>query len=277
MCSTISSGFYTIIPVSIKNDNIYLRSLILLFLRSSALLFSIFLVKIKKNITSNDVSQIIPLQSCIFILIDFFIRNGLIQIINYRTLDWELKWQCYWSCQEYSRAKYCSCARKLSARLFCAYHKKSDCKYFFGNQWTVVYIERRYCSPRFRSFKHKTYCWKIQRKDEHICYWQYICAECCFWSKYADALSKNRNAFLIQPSSSKVKEIDFVGVRREERIYVQVCVELPTGSTRETDTLIKIKDHYHRYVSLNFFSGFNNTEARQIMSVVCPLKLQKDA
>ena len=91
MCSTISSGFYTIIPVSIKNDNIYLRSLILLFLRSSALLFSIFLVKRKKNITSNDVSQIIPLQSCIFILIDFFIRNGLIQIINYRTLDWELK------------------------------------------------------------------------------------------------------------------------------------------------------------------------------------------
>lgn len=91
MCSTISSGFYTIIPVSIKTDNIYLRSLILMFLRSSALLFSIFLVKRKKNITSNDVSQIIPLQSCIFILIDFFIQNGLIQIINYRTLDWELK------------------------------------------------------------------------------------------------------------------------------------------------------------------------------------------
>ena len=82
---------------------------------------------------------------------------------------------------------------------------------------------------------------------------------------------------MIQPGSSKVKGIDFVGVRREERIYVQVCVELPTGSTRETDNLMEIKDHYHRYVSLNFFSGFNNTEARQIMSVICPLNLQKDA
>ena len=47
---------------------------------------------------------------------------------------------------------------------------------------------------------------------------------------------------------NSTKEIDFVGVRREERIYVQVCVELPTESTRETDDLMEIKDHYHKYV-----------------------------
>ena len=56
---------------------------------------------------------------------------------------------------------------------------------------------------------------------------------------------------MIQPGSSKVKEIDFVGVRREKRIYVQVCVELPTGFTRETDNLMKIKDHYHKYDIVN--------------------------
>ena len=43
-------------------------------------------------------------------------------------------------------------------------------------------------------------------------------------------------------------EIDFVGIRRDEKIYVQVCVELPTESTRETDNLMDIKDHYHKYV-----------------------------
>ena len=44
------------------------------------------------------------------------------------------------------------------------------------------------------------------------------------------------------------KEIDFVAIRRDEKIYVQVCVELPTESTRETDNLMDIKDHYHKYV-----------------------------
>ena len=44
------------------------------------------------------------------------------------------------------------------------------------------------------------------------------------------------------------KEIDFVAIKRNEKIYIQVCVELPTESTRETDNLMEIKDHYHKYV-----------------------------
>lgn len=43
------------------------------------------------------------------------------------------------------------------------------------------------------------------------------------------------------------KEIDFVCVRREERVYIQVCDQL-TASSRETDNLLGIKDHYHKYV-----------------------------
>ena len=44
------------------------------------------------------------------------------------------------------------------------------------------------------------------------------------------------------------KEIDFVAVRRDERIYVQVCRNLPEESDREVANLLEIKDHYPKYV-----------------------------
>ena len=44
------------------------------------------------------------------------------------------------------------------------------------------------------------------------------------------------------------KEIDFVAIKRDERIYVQVCRALPEDSDRETDNLLAIKDHYPKYV-----------------------------
>lgn len=61
-------------------------------------------------------------------------------------------------------------------------------------------------------------------------------------------LEMKRRGYDVYIGKNGTKEIDFVGVRRDERIYVQVCVELPTESTRETDNLMEIKDHYHKYV-----------------------------
>ena len=61
-------------------------------------------------------------------------------------------------------------------------------------------------------------------------------------------LEMKRRGYDVYIGKNITKEIDFVGARREERIYVQVCVELPTESTRETDNLMEIKDHYHKYV-----------------------------
>ena len=46
----------------------------------------------------------------------------------------------------------------------------------------------------------------------------------------------------------ETKEIDFVAVRRDERIYVQVCRNLPEESDREVANLLEIKDHYPKYV-----------------------------
>ena len=54
------------------------------------------------------------------------------------------------------------------------------------------------------------------------------------------------------------KEIDFVSIRRDERIYVQVCRTLPEDSDREIGNLLSIKDHYPKYiVTLDDFAGGN--------------------
>lgn len=55
------------------------------------------------------------------------------------------------------------------------------------------------------------------------------------------------------------KEIDFVAVRRDERIYVQVCRRLPEESDREIAYLLAIKDHYPKYVvTLDEFAAGNS-------------------
>ncbi len=61
-------------------------------------------------------------------------------------------------------------------------------------------------------------------------------------------LEMKRRGYDVYIGKNYTKEIDFVGIRRDERVYVQVCVELPTQSSRETDNLMEIKDHYHKYV-----------------------------
>lgn len=44
------------------------------------------------------------------------------------------------------------------------------------------------------------------------------------------------------------KEIDFVAVRRDERFYVQGCLNLPEESNREVADLLEIKEHYPKCV-----------------------------
>ena len=44
------------------------------------------------------------------------------------------------------------------------------------------------------------------------------------------------------------KEIDFVAMKRDERIYVQVCRTFPENSDREIGNLLAIKDQYPKYV-----------------------------
>lgn len=57
-----------------------------------------------------------------------------------------------------------------------------------------------------------------------------------------------RKGYEVYIGKNETKEIDFVAVRRDERIYVQVCRNLPEESDREIANLLEIRDHYPKYV-----------------------------
>lgn len=57
-----------------------------------------------------------------------------------------------------------------------------------------------------------------------------------------------RRGYEVYIGKKETKEIDFVAVHRDERIYVQVCRNLPEESDREIANLLAIKDHYSKYV-----------------------------
>lgn len=61
-------------------------------------------------------------------------------------------------------------------------------------------------------------------------------------------LEMKRRGYDVYVGKNDSKEIDFIGVRRDEKIYVQVCVQLPENSDREIGNLMEIPDHYPKYV-----------------------------
>ncbi len=57
-----------------------------------------------------------------------------------------------------------------------------------------------------------------------------------------------RKGYDVYIGKNETKEIDFVAVLRDFRIYVQVCRNLPEESNREIANLLEIRDHYPKYV-----------------------------
>ncbi len=67
-----------------------------------------------------------------------------------------------------------------------------------------------------------------------------------------------RREYEVYIGKNEAREIDFVAVRRDERIYVQVCRVLPEESDREVANLLEIRDHYPKYVvTLDEFAAGN--------------------
>ena len=67
-----------------------------------------------------------------------------------------------------------------------------------------------------------------------------------------------RKGYKVYIGKNETKEIDFAAVRRDERIYVQVCRNLPEESDREVANLLEIRDHYPKYVvTLDELAGGN--------------------
>lgn len=61
-------------------------------------------------------------------------------------------------------------------------------------------------------------------------------------------LELKRRGYEVFIGKNATKEIDFIGIRRDEKIYIQVCVKIPPDSDREVQNLMEIKDHYPKYV-----------------------------
>ena len=61
-------------------------------------------------------------------------------------------------------------------------------------------------------------------------------------------LELKRRGYDVFIGKNDTKEIDFVATRRDEKIYVQVCVQIPATSDREVGNLMEIRDHYPKYV-----------------------------
>lgn len=61
-------------------------------------------------------------------------------------------------------------------------------------------------------------------------------------------LELKRRGYDVYIGKNGAKEIDFIAVRRDEKVYIQVCVQIPGDSEREIGNLMEIRDHYPKYV-----------------------------
>ena len=61
-------------------------------------------------------------------------------------------------------------------------------------------------------------------------------------------LELRRRGYDVYVGKNNTKEIDFIAIHKDEKIYVQVCVQIPENSNREVGNLMKIRDHYPKYV-----------------------------
>lgn len=57
-----------------------------------------------------------------------------------------------------------------------------------------------------------------------------------------------RRGYEVYIGKNKNKEIDFVAINKADRLYIQVCRQLPKESDREIANLMGINDHYPKFV-----------------------------
>lgn len=61
-------------------------------------------------------------------------------------------------------------------------------------------------------------------------------------------LELRRRGYDVYVGKNNTKEIGFIAIHKDEKIYVQVCVQIPENSNREVGNLMEIRDHYPKYV-----------------------------
>lgn len=61
-------------------------------------------------------------------------------------------------------------------------------------------------------------------------------------------LELRRRGYDVYVGKNNTKKIDFIAIHKDEKIYVQVCVQIPENSNREVGNLMEIRDHYPKYI-----------------------------
>ncbi len=77
-----------------------------------------------------------------------------------------------------------------------------------------------------------------------------------------------RRGYKVYIGKDSTKEIDFVAIKRDEKIYVQVCRVMPENSEREVGNLLGIKDHFPKYVVTLDDLAVGNIEGVKIIHMV---------
>ena len=77
-----------------------------------------------------------------------------------------------------------------------------------------------------------------------------------------------RRGYEVYIGKNATKEVDFVAVQRDERVYIQVCRNLPEKSDREIANLLEIKDQYPKYVVTLDELAVGNIEGVKIVHLI---------
>lgn len=80
-------------------------------------------------------------------------------------------------------------------------------------------------------------------------------------------LELKRRGYEVYVGKNQTREIDFIGIRREEKVYIQVCKNIPEKSDREISNLMEIKDHYHKYIVTMDALSSGNENGIEIMYI----------
>ncbi len=76
-----------------------------------------------------------------------------------------------------------------------------------------------------------------------------------------------RRGYTVDVARYDDKEIDFIAKRMDEFLYIQVALELPKNSQRETDNLLHIPDNHKKIVITQRYEDQNEIDGIPIINI----------
>lgn len=77
-----------------------------------------------------------------------------------------------------------------------------------------------------------------------------------------------RRGYHVEIGKLDTKEIDFVATKNDELKYIQVTLQLPENSTRETDNLLAIPNNYEKIVISGSVEEYDNVAGIPIVNII---------